>query len=60
MKKSFLFRNFLRRLKLLWYVLRKDKDYDSSYLYQLLYIKFSNMVDYFETDEKYQKQNFNS
>ena len=50
MKKLFLFRNFSRRLKLLWHILRKDKDYDSSYLYQLLYIKFSNMVDYFETD----------
>ena len=45
----FLFRSFSRRMKLLWYVLRKDKNYDSSYLYQLLYIKLSNMVDYFET-----------
>lgn len=44
------FRSFYRRLKLSWHVLRKDKDYDYSYLYQLLYIKFSNMVDYFETD----------
>lgn len=48
-KTLFLFRSFSCRLKLLWYILRKDKDYDSAYLYQLLYIKFSNMVDYFET-----------
>lgn len=44
------FRSFSRRLKLSYHVFRKDKDYDGSYLYQLLYIKFSNMVDYFETD----------
>lgn len=44
------FHSLSRKIRLSWYILKKDKDYDYAYLYQLLYIKFSNMVDYFETD----------
>lgn len=43
-------RCFRRRLYLSWFILKKDRDWDQMYMYKMLYMKFSNMVDYFEKD----------